>query len=236
MGNSNERVIDLETAAYNYRQVRDEPAMEEVARTGEALVTYFAGLHSPAGRRDEDLIQVGYEGLLKALKRYDPSREVRFTTYASHCIIGEIRRELKRRNAFRVPEWIQTLQARISQATEELIQENGAIPALSEIAARVNVAKEGIEQAMLAGSISLEEIDWSRVKNIHYESFKLPIEDVITVRMALERLESIQKKVLQLIFYQDLTQEQVARRMGLHQRKVSRLLVNGLRAMRRLLE
>ena len=204
---------ELEAAVRLYRESGSEAALERVVRAGEALVIHFAGLYS-RGRIDEDLKQAGFEGLLKALKRFEPAKKVLFVTYASHCIIGEIRRELKRRRAFKVPEWLSGLQAAIIGATEELIRENGTEPGLKEIAERINITEAGIVEAMQAGAVSLDQIDLTRLRSLRYESFKLP------------------RKVLTLTFYQDLTQEQVAQKLGLNQRKVSRLLGKGLTAMR----
>jgi len=222
---------ELEAAVRSYRENGTEAALERVIRAGEALVIHFAGLYS-RGRIDEDLKQAGYEGLLKALRRFEPAKNVLFATYAAHCIMGEIRRELKRRRAFRVPEWLSELQAAIVGATEELIRENGAEPGLKEIAERINITEAGIVEAMQAGAVSLDQIDLTRLRSLRYESFKLPLEDQIAVRMALERLDELPRKVLTLTFYQDLTQEQVAQKLGLNQRKVSRLLGKGLTAMR----
>jgi RNA polymerase sigma-B factor len=222
---------ELEAAVRSYRENGTEAALERVIRAGEGLVIHFAGLYS-RGCIDEDLKQAGYEGLLKALRRFEPAKNVLFATYAAHCIMGEIRRELKRRRAFRVPEWLSELQAAIVGATEELIREKGAEPGLKEIAERINITEAGIVEAMQAGAVSLEQIDISRLRSLRYESFKLPLEDQIAVRMALERLDELPRKVLTLTFYQDLTQEQVAQKLGLNQRKVSRLLGKGLTAMR----
>ena len=222
---------ELEAAVRSYRENGTEAALERVIRAGEALVIHFAGLYS-RGRIDEDLKQAGYEGLLKALRRFEPAKNVLFATYAAHCIMGEIRRELKRRRAFRVPEWLSELQAAIVGATEELIREKGTEPGLKEIAERINITEAGIVEAMQAGAVSLEQIDISRLRSLRYESFKLPLEDRIAVRMALERLDELQRKVLLLTFYQGLTQQQVAQKLGLNQRKVSRLLGKGLTAMR----
>jgi len=85
---------------------------------------------------------------------------------------------------------------------------------------------------MQAGCVSLDEIDLSKVKSLRYESFKLPIEDVITVQMSMEKIDDLQKKVITMIYYEGLTQEETAKRLGLNQRKVSRLLNKGLNNMR----
>ena len=197
----------------------------------EALVNYYAGLYSP-GRVDEDLKQAGFEGLLKALNRFDPERGVKFSTYASHYIIGKIRHELRDRGPFKVPAWVKELQGKILSATETLAQENQSNPTLAEIAQRINVNEEGIVAAMQAGCISLDDVDLSKVKSLRYESFKLPIEDVITLQMSMDKMDSVQRQVIRMIFYEGLTQEQVAQKLGINQRKVSRLLNRGLKEMR----
>jgi RNA polymerase sigma-B factor len=222
----------LEQAARDYRNTGAPEALEKVVRCAEPLVAHFSRLYSP-GRRDEDLKQAGYEGLLKAAKRFEPGRDALFATYASHCIIGEIRREIKRRRIFRVPEYISGLQAAVIKATDQLLQEKGATPTLKEIAERVNVAEAGIIEAMQAGAVSLDEIDFSSIKSLRYESFKLPIEDLLTIKMALEKLSGLPRQVLELIYYRDLTQEQAARRLGTNQRRVSRILNRGLAEMRK---
>ncbi len=221
----------LEAAARDYYDTGSQKAKGDVARAGEALVTYYASLYSP-GRVDEDLKQAGFEGLLKALKRFDPVNGAMFSTYASHCIIGEIRHDLRDRGPFKVPEAMKSLQAKVINATEELAQENCAMPSLKEIACKVNVAEEGIVEAMQAGCVSLDEVDLSKVKHLRYESFKLPIEDKITVQMSLEKMDNIQQKVIKLIYYEGLIQEKKKKKLGINQRKVSRLLQRGITEMR----
>ncbi|MCJ7772661.1 MAG: sigma-70 family RNA polymerase sigma factor [Desulfobacterales bacterium] len=222
---------DLETAVQNYLVTGSKEAVESVVRSGETLINYYAGFYG-SGRVDDDLKQAGYEGILKALKRYDPARNVMFSTFATHCIIGEIRHELRNRGPFKMPDWLKSLQAAVIRATEELAQKNGVMPTLQEIAKRVNVAEDGIVEAMHAGCVSIDDIDFSKVKKMHYESFKLPIEDKITVQMSLERMDDLSKKVITYLFYEDLTQEQTAKRLGISQRKVSRIMIRGLDQMR----
>jgi len=221
----------LEAAAREYKQTGSDEAKRDVVKNSEALVKYYAGLYS-SGKLDEDLLQVAYEGLLKALKRFDPERGVMFSTYATHCIIGEIRHELRNRGTFKVPDWLQRLQAKVLDATEELAQRNGTMPTLQDIAHRINVDEEGIVEAMQAGCISLDEIDLTKLKSLRYENFKLPIEDRIAVQMSIEKMDDLQQKVIKLIYYEGLTQEETARILGINQRKVSRLLNRGLKEMR----
>lgn len=228
---SSEKNSNLELAVRDYLDSGSLEDKERVVRAGEALVNHFASLYSQ-GRIDEDLRQAGYEGLLKALERFKTDRGTTFSTYATHCIIGEIRHDLRDNGPFKVPEVLKNLQLRIVQATEEMAQLNGTMPTQKEIAHKVNVTEEGIFEAMQVGCVSLDEIDITRVKSLRYESFKLPIEDKITLEMSLKKIDNLQKKVIYLIYYEGLTQEEVAKQLGLNQRKVSRLLKSGLSEMR----
>jgi len=106
------------------------------------------------------------------------------------------------------------------------------MPTLKEIARKVNVNEEGIVEAMQAGCVSLDELDLTKVRHIRYESFKLPIEDKIAVQMSIEKMDQLQQQVIKLIYYEGLTQEETAKRLGLNQRKVSRLMNKGLNDMR----
>jgi len=223
--------LDLEEAVCRYLQNKSKENKTAVVLAGEALINYYASLYSP-GRLDEDLKQAGYEGFLKALKRFDPERGIQFSTFAVHCIIGEIRHDLRLRGPFKVPDWLRDLQSKVLRATEQLAQKNGTIPTLQEIAKTVNVSEEGIVEAMQAGTVALTEIDLSKVRNLRYESFKLPIEDIITLQISLEKIDEKQLQVIKLIYFEGLTQEQTAVRLGINQRKVSRLLNRGLAEMR----
>ncbi len=221
----------LETAVRDYIETGSDQAKETVIKASEALVNYYAGLYSPE-KVDEDLRQAGYEGLLKALLRFDPDKGVMFSTFAVHCIIGEIRHELRDRGPFKIPEWLQSLQSKVLKVTEELAQKNGYMPSLTEIASRANVAEDGIVEAMQAGIVSLDELDISKLRSLRYESFKLPIEDAVTLKMSIDKMDDLQKKVITMIYYEGMTQEQVAQKLGLNQRKVSRILNSGLDEMR----
>lgn len=222
--------LDLEEAVVAYRNDRSEEKLKQVIMAGKPLVYHFANIYS-GNRYSEDLIQAGYEGLLKALKRFDPGRGVRFVTFASHYIMGEIRHQLRREASFDRPGWVADIQSRIYRVMDDLLQKTGEPPSMEEIAEAVNIRKEGVIQALQAGRVDLETLDLNQFKHLYYENFKLPIEDQIAVRQALKRLNDMQRRVLYLIFYRDLTQQQVAKKMGIGQRKVSRLIHRGLQSM-----
>jgi len=192
-----EQQLDLEDAVKDYLDTGSQDSREKVIALGQSMAGYFANLYSP-GSADNGMKRAASSGFLKALKRFDPQRGVQFSTYATHCIISEIREELKNRQLFRVPEWLKKLQDDVVRATEELTRENQMMPTLQEIANKVNVAESGIAEAMQAGTVAFDNLNVKSIKSLRHEAFKLPVEDVITIRKSLDRLGDIQLKVLSL--------------------------------------
>jgi RNA polymerase sigma-B factor len=221
---------DLDGAVADYLARGGEERLRAVVEAGGGVVRHFARLCT-GGRPSADVVQAGYVGLLKAVRRYDPRRNVRFSTFAGHGIMGEIRHHLRREASFDRPVWVADLQGRIHRTAEELLQRAGEPPSLAAVAAAVNVREAGVLQALHAGHVRLDELDLFLIRHQRYESFQLPIEDRIAVRQALARLGGLQRKVVVLVFYYDMTQAQAAAELGIGQRRVSRLLRRGLAQM-----
>lgn len=218
---------NIEAAMEAYLQAQDEATLHDLAVAGTGLVHYFVNIYVP-GQNKEDFIQAGFEGLLKAAERYDRSRGVSFSTYAGHYIMGEIRHLIRREAAFDRPAWVAELQSKVNHVIEDHLQMNGQAPSIAQIADELNVREEGVVQAMRAGWVSIEEIDISQIHSRRYESFALPIEDRIALRLALDKLSKMQRKVIEALFYKGMTQTETAETLGVSQRKVSRLLKKSL--------
>lgn len=198
LGKQTNEPPDLESAVQEYLETGKPESKDKLLKMGRELANYYAGIYSP-GKMDQSLKDAATEGFYLALKRFDPSRGVQFSTYATHCIMTEIRQELRSRNLFKVPDWLKRLQEDVLNATEELARKKSALPTLKDIAGKVNIAEQGITETMQAGSVPMKDINLSTIKSLRHESFKLPIEDVIAIRKSLDRLTNIQKKVLSLI-------------------------------------
>ena len=225
---------DLNKASQKYLDTRDEEHLRQVMVAGSKLVHHFAKLFA-TGWQTEDVIQSGYEGLLKALGRFDPGRGVLFSTYAAHCIMGEIRHYMRKEASYVCPGAVAQLKGRINRMIDDYIKKNGEAPSLSQIAESVNVCEEGVIQAMRAGLISLEEIELHKIHIRKYESFCLPIEDRIALEQALAKLTELQQRVIYLLFYKDLTQTEAADDLGISQRSVSRVMRKSLKLLSRIL-
>ncbi len=208
------------------------PLVERIARTYRA-----------SGEPLEDLVQVGYVGLLLAVDRFDPDRGVKFQTYASHIIAGEIRHYLRdQAGVVRRPRWLSRLSRELERAVERLQHQTGRLPTVEEIAQAMNITPEGVREILQARAASTPlslDVSWEdrirRIRHLRYETFQLPVEDRIAIQQAMERLTELQRKVLYLLFYQDLTETETARRLRISQKHVSRVMHKALRQMAQLL-
>jgi RNA polymerase sigma-B factor len=181
----------------------------------------------------EDLYQVGYIGLIKAIDSYEPQRQVQFNTYATHCILGEIRHYLRDSlELVRKPRWLQKLKAQINEFMEGFLQKYQRLPTPAEISKSLNIKEEGVIEVLKSHAIvSLgneyplgEKFDFTKVKGLSYQNFKLPLEDKILLAQALEKLKVLERRIVYLFFFQDLTQMQIGELVGISHKKVSRLL------------
>lgn len=225
---------NLDSLCYRYSSSLSEEDLAGLVTAAERLVRYYARLYT--GGAAEDVMQAGREGLMKAVRRFDAGRGVAFSTYAAHCIMGEIRHYIRKEASYYRPGVIKDLQHKIDAYVEAVVKEKGEPPELSEIAVHLNAKEEGIIEAMRAGLVSLEEIDVKQIQSLHYESFRLPIEDKIWLEEALNRLSRLQKKVVYLLFYRDLTQSQAGKLLGISQRRVSRILQKSLQQLAKMLK
>lgn len=218
----NEALLSLDEAAQRYFVRLDDDTLKTVMQSAEKLIRYYAHLYGKGCDRD-DLTQTGYLGLMKALKNFDQTKEASFATYASHCIMGEIRHLVRKQASYYRPGCIVELQGKVDRVMEEHLRDYGEAASVKYIAEKLKVRESAIEEVMKAGLVSFDEIDTSKIHSTAYESFRLPIEDRIVLAQAMKRLSDLQRKVIQMLFFQDLSQQEVADQTGLTQKKVSRI-------------
>ena len=186
------------------------------------------------GESREDLLQIGYIGLIKAVDRFEVKRKVKFSTFATHWVEGEIRHYLRdKAEVARKPRWILDLVKRVDRYIQQYMQENQRMPEVREISRDLNISEEGIVEIIrVKNALSMDrieeggssDVEINKIKSLRVESFKLPIEEKIAVEQAIENLKMLEKKIVYLFFYYDLTQMQISDRLGISQKKVSRLL------------
>ncbi len=230
-----EVVENLNLVFAKYQDDSSNENLEQVMKAGKKLI-YHVMYTISHGTMQEDLVQAGYEGLLKALHKFDTTKETSFTTYAYYCIMGQIRLELRKERNFNRPLWIVQLQHKIIEASDSFIQKHERMPTRKELATRINIMEEGITEAMVAGSKPLDELDYSLFRSQEPESFRLPIEDSIALHEALGQLSKLQKSIIESLFYKGQTQEETAATLHMSRSKVYRIYQKALKSLRELLQ
>ena len=225
-----------------YRDRGDRRAIERLLSMHAKLLNHVVGRYAACSEEPyEDLHQVGYVGLMKAVNGYRLDSEAKFSSYAYSMIEGEIKHHLRDTALVKQPRWARSLHAKVTEATTRLTSELGRPPLVEEVAAEVNITPEGVSELMKlfcdTDVMSLdgggdEEVDVSAIKSLRYETFSLPVEDRILLEQALESLNELQRKVVYLFFYKDLCQTEIGKKLGLSQRKTSRTVASAVKVLK----
>src|SRR5215218_2338860 len=225
-----------------YRERGDRRAVERILSMNAKILNHIARRYASTSNESyEDLLQVGYVGMMKAINGYRLDSEAKFSSYAYSMIEGEIKHHLRDAALVKRPRWARSLHARVSEATKRLTTELGRPPLIEEVASEVNITPEGVAELMKlfcdTDVLSLdggedEEVDVSAIKSLQYEAFSLPVEDRILLEQALETLSELQRKVVYLFFYKDLCQTEIGKKLGLSQRKTSRTVASALKVLK----
>src|SRR5437763_1070468 len=143
---------ELRSKLEEYAQTGDKVLRDEIVASQVGLAEYLARRFKNRGEPIEDLIQVALLGLLKAVERFDPSRGLEFSTFATPTIVGELKRHFRDKGwAVRVPRRVQELHLRMGTVVNNLSQELGRSPTIPETAARAEVSVDEVLEAMEAG-------------------------------------------------------------------------------------
>ncbi len=231
----------VEFAADRSPRVRDELIEAHVG-----LAEYLARRFGNRGEALDDLVQVASIGLVKAVDRFDPERAVEFSTYATHTIVGELKRHFRDKGwAVRAPRRMQELYLRIGKIISTASQELGRSPTVAEIAKEAEVTEEEVLEALEAGqayrfasldapagSSGDETGDTVGSQMGAVDAGMVDAERRATMEPLLATLGDREQNILRLRFYEDLTQSEIAERLGISQMHVSRLLSRSLAKLR----
>lgn len=214
-------------------QAGDKGAREVLIEKNLGLVHHIVKRFMGRGYDADDLFQIGSIGLMKAIDKFDLSFDVKFSTYAVPMISGEIKRFLRDDGMVKVSRTLKENGWKIKQASERIAHERGREPTLKEIMEATGIAKEDIVMAMEA-NVEVESIYKSVYQSDGNEIFlvdKLPEKrddnEKLLNHMLLEQLMGElgdeERKLIKLRYYQDKTQVEVARNLGISQVQVSRM-------------
>lgn len=217
---------------------------DELVTMNLPLVEHLARRFRDRGENHEDLVQVGTVGLIKAVDRFDSSRGVQFSTYATPTIVGEIKRHFRDRGwAIRVPRRLQELRISLSRATSELSQQTGRSPTVAELAEHLGITQEevleGMQSAQAYATSSLDagtsdgddSISLGATIGSEDQSFE-DVENRESLKPLLATLPVRERQILFLRFFDNKTQSEIAEELGISQMHVSRLLARTLAQLR----
>jgi RNA polymerase sigma-B factor len=226
-----------------YHEGGDATAREALVQRHLPLVRSLARRYAGRGEALDDIEQVGAIGLIKAIDRYELSREVALTTYATPNVVGEIKRHFRDKGwAIRVPRALQELNGKMGPTIERLTAKLGRSPTIAEIAEEFDTSPEQVLEAMEAGSAyapqSLSagpdaDSELDPMETIGTEDVEFARTDERTsLEPALAALPDREQLILKLRFEEGLTQTQIADKIGISQMHVSRLIRRSLERMR----
>jgi RNA polymerase sigma-B factor len=237
--------IDDKILLRRYHEDGDLQAREQLIEQYMSLVRSLARRYSYRGEQLEDLVQIGAIGLIKAIDRFDLDRGVELTTYATPNIIGEIKRHFRDKGwAVRVPRGLQELNVQLSRLVEQLTVQLARSPTIPELAKAAGVEEEEVLEALESGraytSLSLsvgggggDDDDLDPLESLGTVEHQYEVsEDRAVLAPGFKALDERERKILQLRFFDGLTQSQIAQQVGISQMHVSRLIRRSLEKIR----
>ena len=228
-----------------YHEQGDLAARDELIEQYMSLVRSLARRYAYRGEQLDDLVQIGAIGLIKAIDRFDMSRGVELTTYATPNIIGEIKRHFRDKGwAVRVPRGLQELSVQLSKIVENLTVQLSRSPTIAEIAKEAGVEEEQVLEAiesgrayssvsLSAGSIGDEDGELDPLETLGTSEHEYEVsEDRAMLEPGFRVLDERERQILHLRFFEGLTQSQIAAQIGISQMHVSRLIRRALEKIR----
>ncbi|MGW7256477.1 RNA polymerase sigma factor SigF [Streptomyces sp. NPDC054834] len=232
-------VLEEGTPEYQY-------ARNTLIEMNMSLVRFAAGRFRSRGPEEmEDIVQVGMIGLIKAIDRFELSREVEFTSFAIPYIVGEIKRFFRDTTwAVHVPRRLQEARVQLARATEELRSRLGRTPTVKELSELMSLPEEEVREARLASNgytstsldaaISTSEDGESALADFigsDDQALEL-VEDFHALAPMIAALDERDRQIIHMRFVEELTQAQIGERLGVSQMHVSRLLSRTLAQLR----
>ena len=195
------------------------------------------------GENINDIFQVGVIGLIKAIDNFDITQPVQFSTYAVPMIVGEVKRYLRDNSAFRITRSLRDLAYQISQEKEKYIAQNNEEPTIDKICELVNASKEDVILAIdsMITPMSIYDSVYNDGDDQIYlldqlKNVKEDVENLITnisIKQMLEELNDKEKNIIQKRYFNEKTQTELAKELGVSQAQVSRIEKNALNKIKK---
>lgn len=212
----------------------DKQAQSVLVERNVGLVWSIVKRFQNRGYETEDIYQIGCIGLIKAIKKFDDSFDVKFSTYAVPMIIGEIKRFIRDDGIIKVSRSLKELANKIRVTNELMLKELKREPTLNELSDRLNTPVEELVMAMEANCSpeslyntvgDSESSTVLLIDKLNNESNNDEVElvDKIDLRMVLNTLKPREKQIIVLRYFREKTQVQIAKMLGISQVQVSRI-------------
>jgi RNA polymerase sigma-B factor len=240
-----DQALSVDELHFRYAETRDPVLRDRLVDLHAPLAYGLVSRFLHRGEGTEDLQQVALLALVKAVERFDPRRGLQFSTFATPTVLGELKRHFRDKAwVIRLPRRLHDRYLSVQRARDDLAQELGRSPTIPELAERVGSSAEEILQTLEAGDVrgmrsldtplpGSDERDLSEVLGGSDEGLAA-VERKAALAQLLARLGTRERDVVQLRFYDGLTQMQIAERLGTNQMHVSRLLARSLQRLRAL--
>ncbi|RDD91138.1 RNA polymerase sigma factor SigF [Streptomyces parvulus] len=229
-----QRLSELEEGTHEYQYARNT-----LIEMNMSLVRFAAGRFRGRGDDMEDIVQTGMIGLIKAIDRFELSREVEFTSFALPYIVGEIKRFFRDTTwAVHVPRRLQELRVELAKAREELSSRLDREPSVSELATLMNIAESEVVEAQIASngynSSSLDaaltgdgpeggESVLADFIGVEEDGLRL-VEDFHSLAPLMAELSDRERRIIHMRFVEEATQAEIGAELGCSQMHVSRLI------------
>ena len=223
-------------------QSGDESAREQLVNQNTGLVKNIALKFVSTDHELEDLLQIGFIGLLKAVDRFDISYNVMFSTYAVPMILGEIKRYLRDDGRIKVGRQIKQDVRNMKRAHEAFCHAHGRSPKISELAEQMELDVEDVLSLMEASDAmsNPESFDDPERQETAVDDRFREVEEqqviLIHLKGAIRSLSERERQIIVLRYFKDMTQQQIADRLGISQVQVSRIEKRVLANLREELE
>ncbi|MBQ1978095.1 MAG: RNA polymerase sporulation sigma factor SigG [Ruminococcus sp.] len=233
---------ELLTIIRNGTEKERKQARDKMIEGNLRLVLSVIQRFASRGENPDDLFQVGVIGLMKAIDNFDPTLDVRFSTYGVPMIIGEVRRFLRDNNPIRVSRSMRDTAYHAMQIKEMLTNKMGYEPTVEQIAKEMDVPKENVVLALeaIVEPVSLYEPVFSDGSDTIYVMDQVgdSVRDTdwleeIALKESIRKLSDREKRILTLRFFKGKTQMEVAEEIGISQAQVSRIEKGALDTIKR---
>lgn len=243
--------LSVEELIETYRRSGNSAVLNLIVKKTEKLAYKIAGDSKYSQWEKKDIVQVALGGLLIAINRFDTKSNIKFSTFAFHYIRGEILHYIRDGGLVKSPRWIWKLNKIFNDYVKEYEVKNDRYPTIEEISEDINISVEGVNEFLKAReayyycnrktgekkeNIDKEKAeasyDRSLIKSREYRSFDLVLEDRIILWDAIDRLRSLNKKIVVLSYFSGLSQKEIGEQVGISQRSVSRKLSESINILR----